>query len=250
MTDDELKKLHIHILQMMKEVDSLFKKNGIFYVMVGGSVLGAVRHKGFIPWDDDIDICILRNDVEKAEKLLSQLENYQYETMEKHIIPDEPCGHLHYVKDGYTLETSPTIDLFALDAVPNENNKKLTKRFMFFANVHHVCVYRHVPKNRGTFRKIAVGFLLLLFPKKILDLLQEWSIKKIVTFDTKDSHWLGNVFQGQKEFFHENVYLETVDAEFEDSKFPIPKDFDTYCKKLYGNYMTLPPLEERRPKHR
>ncbi len=250
MTQEELKELQSHILEMMKKVDALFKANGIFYVMLGGSILGAIRHKGFIPWDDDIDIGVLRKDIDKAEKLLSQMKEYQYESIEKHIVPDEPCGHLHYVKEEYTIETSPTIDFFAIDDVPNENDKARTKKFMFYANVHHASVLRRAPKNRGLFKRFAVGTVLFLLPNKILDSLQEWSLKKMLAFDVGDSNWLGNVFQGQKEFFPAKVYLETVDVEFEDSSFPIPKYYDEYLTKLYGDYMTLPPENERKPKHR
>lgn len=245
-----LRVLQNHILAMMKDVDSLFKENKIFYVMLSGSVLGAVRHKGFIPWDDDIDIGVLRKDVERAEVLLSGFDEYKYEFIENHIIPDGPCGHLHYVKDGYTMATSPTIDFFAIDAVPNEIDRRRTKKFMFYANVHHASVYRHAPKNRGLFNKIVVGIILFILPNKLLDLLQKWSLKKILEFDTGDSHWLGNIFQGQKEFFPENIYLETINADFEDIRLPIPKDYDTYLLKLYGNYMELPPEEERVPRHR
>lgn len=250
MTDVELKEMQMHMLHMLKEVDALFKANNIFYVLVGGSVLGAVRHNGFIPWDDDVDICILRKDCEKAEQLLSNMTDYLYEPIEKHIIPDGPAGHLHLVNKKYKLENSPTLDFFTLDKVPAETDVKRTRKFMFNANVHHLCVYRRPPKNRGIKNKIILGTFLFFTPNFILNILQKNTLKKMLNADVGDSDWLGNVFQGQKEFFPSEIYTDIIIHKFEDAEFPIPRQYDIYLKKLYGNYMELPPVEDRRPKHK
>ena len=245
----ELRKTQLVMLSMMKEVDELFKKNDIHYMLLGGSVLGAVRHNGFIPWDDDIDVGVLRKDFEKAECLLGALPQYHYEAAEKHSIPQGPFGHLYFFGNGYTFENAPTIDFFSIDAVPNVKNKKLMRPFMFWARMHHLCVYRKIPKNHGVMAKVIIGAALFLIPNFIWDRLQVLSLKKV--FENKAQYdWLGNIWQGINEFFPPKIYLELKDHVFEDMCFPIPKDFETYLTSLYGDWRQLPPESERVPKHK
>ena len=82
----EIREMQLEIVSMMKEVDALFTEHNIKYTLLGGSVLGSIRHNGFIPWDDDMDIGVLRKDFDQAEQLLSKNKKYVYETAEKHII--------------------------------------------------------------------------------------------------------------------------------------------------------------------
>ncbi|MBP3206811.1 MAG: LicD family protein [Campylobacter sp.] len=128
-----LRQMQLEMVKMIDQINKLFKENDIRYTLLGGSVLGAIRHKGFIPWDDDMDIAVWRKDFEKAENLLANLKPYTYEFARKHIIPDAPTGHLHLINEKYTLELSPTIDVFALDMVPN--NKIERKKVQFMANI-------------------------------------------------------------------------------------------------------------------
>ena len=154
----EIREMQLEIVSMMKEVDALFTEHNIKYTLLGGSVLGAIRHNGFIPWDDDMDIGVLRKDFDQAEQLLSKNKKYVYEAAEKHIIPDAPIGHLHLVNEKYAIENSPTIDLFALDKVPSE--KRARKRLRLIANLHHLSVLRLPPRNRGKIQRIIIKIIL------------------------------------------------------------------------------------------
>lgn len=246
---EELRAMQLDMVKMIADIDKLFSSNGIKYTLLGGSVLGAVRHNGFIPWDDDIDIGVLRKDFDYAESLLSNLEPYTYEFAEDHIIPDAPIGHLHFVNDKYTLEHSPTIDIFAIDNVPElEKNRK---KLRFYANLHHLSVLRQTPKNRGKAKKLLVGFILKIVPPFIWNIIKTKSLKKIITF-CKSDEYLGNVFGfwTEKEYFPKNIYEELVLHDFENVKLPIPKEYHQYLTQMYGDYMQLPPVEKRKPKHR
>ena len=245
-----LRDVQLIMLDMLKEVDMILKKHDISYVLLGGSVLGAVRHGGFIPWDDDIDIGILRKDFSKAERIFFSLEKYVYESSEKHIIPDGPCAHLHLVNDEFSLENSPTLDFFPIDKVPSVESKKQRRKFMLWANIHHVSVLRRPPYNRGKLKKVVIGFFIKLIPKKIMDFIQMFSLNKILSMQIHGEKWLGNIWQGEKEFFPEHIYLDTVLMKFENGEFPVPKAWDVYLKSLYGDYMALPPVEARKPLHK
>lgn len=246
---EELRKMQLDMVKMISDIDNVFSNSGIKYTLLGGSVLGAVRHNGFIPWDDDMDIGIFRKDFNHAEELLHNLKQYEYEFSEKHVIPDAPIGHLHLVNENYTLEHSPTIDIFALDNVPKSEKKRRALRF--YANLHHLTVLRLPPKNRGKLKKILVGILLKFVPVFILDKLQGLTLKKIINFCDTDEY-LGNIFGfwTEKEYFKKNIYEDLVLHDFENLKLPIPKEYDTYLTQMYGNYMQLPPEEKRKPKHK
>ncbi len=241
--------LQLQIVEMIKEVDSIFRANDIRYTLLGGSVLGAVRHRGFIPWDDDMDIGILRQDYDKAERLLATLQSYTYEYAENHIIPDAPVGHLRFSKDLSNLASSPTIDVFALDYVPSIESE--WQRFRLMANIYHACVLRRAPKNRGVLKRLLLKILFAGLPNFLLNYLQAFSKKKLLDPSLKQQCYIGNIFGawGEKEYFHQDVYMDLILEKFEGLELPIPRSYDHYLSQLYGNYMQLPPVKQRVPKH-
>lgn len=246
----EIRKMQLEIVRMMADVDSLFNKNNIKYTLLGGSVLGAIRHNGFIPWDDDMDIGVFRSDFERAEKLLSSMGKYVYEPAEHHIIPDAPIGHIHVVNDIYKIDNSPTIDVFALDYVPD--NQKNQKKLRLHADIHHLAVLRRAPKNRGKIKKILIQLLLNIFSEKIWDKIQQASFQRIMEICGKQTNWIGNIwgFWTEKEYFPKEIYENITLHDFEGMRLPIPADYNKYLSQMYGNYMELPPEEKRVPKHR
>ncbi len=247
---EKIREMQLLIVEMIKDIDMLLKKNNIKYTLLGGSVLGAVRHQGFIPWDDDMDIGIMRKDYARAERILTNLDKYVYESAEKHIIPDAPTGHLHLVNEYYPIENSPTIDIFALDGVPkSKNNRKI---FRILANIHHLSVLRIPPKNRGVFAKKIIMITLLLIPKKLMDFIQKISLKCIIKIGEKNNECTGNIwgFWAEKEYFETRIYTDLINLKFEKLQLPVPKEYDAYLTQLYGNYMELPPVEKRVPKHK
>ena len=245
-----LREMQLEIVEMIKVIDSVFEQNEIRYLLLGGSVLGAVRHGGFIPWDDDVDIGIFREDFDKAESLLKNLSSYVYENAEKHIVPDLPCGHLHLVNDLYPIDNSPTIDVFALDYIPEDKN--VWKELRFYAYIHHVSVLRRAPRNRGLLPKILIGTVLFFIPNKIWDIIQKKSLEKVLAYARGKKDFIGNIwgYWTEKEYFPANIYENTVKAKFENLMLPIPSEYDVYLTQMYGNYMELPPEEKRVPKHR
>lgn len=246
----EIREMQLEIVKMMENVDSLFSDNGIAYTLLGGSVLGAVRHKGFIPWDDDMDIGVFRDDFDNAEKLLSQMSEYVYERAENHIVPDAPIGHLHLVNEKYPIENSPTIDVFALDKVPSD--EKARKQLRRVANLHHLCVLRKAPKNRGKVKRMIVSALLIFIPNCVWNRVQKYTLGKIEKLNGKNFSCIGNIFGAwtEREYFDASIYKETERIQFENLQLPCPKNVDFYLSQLYGNYMQLPPKEKQVPKHR
>lgn len=103
-------------IEILLEVIKICERHGLTYYADWGTLLGAVRHEGFIPWDDDIDLAMMRPDFERLEQLLAKhdnwLEKYRYSPVEKQIIPDAPIGHLLYLPQGdYPQNAAPKLDI-------------------------------------------------------------------------------------------------------------------------------------------
>lgn len=246
----KVREMQVEIIKMMKDVGLLLKENNIRYFLLGGSVLGAVRHKGFIPWDDDMDIAVFRPDFHKAEELLSGLDKYVYEPADSHVIPDAPVGHLHYVNERYPIENSPTIDVFALDgAGATEKDWRKQRRI---ANWYHLAILGRPAKNRGFLSRLATALLLSFIPSKVWAGIKRLSFKKITSLDVSISPYIANLFGawGYKEFFRREMFDTCVFGEFEGLVLPLPANPHEYLTQLYGDYMRLPPAEARRPRHR
>ena len=140
-----LRQFQLCELEMLKEVSKRLQAENITFYIIGGSSIGALRHQGFIPWDDDIDIAIMRRDFDKAEKTLADLgDKMFYDAVESHKIPDAPLGHV-YMLDGDSIEDAPRIDVFAIDNIPdNALSEKIQK---LCALIYHVCVLRRPCKR-------------------------------------------------------------------------------------------------------
>lgn len=131
--------------------DAFCKEHGLPYFLAGGSALGAYRHQGFIPWDDDIDLAMMRPDFERLEQLLAKhdnrLEKYRYSPVEKQIIPDAPIGHLLYLPQGdYPQNAAPKLDIHPIDGVPDGKAGRTLQRI--FVIVHYLSIYRLPTKIR------------------------------------------------------------------------------------------------------
>ncbi|GHU75438.1 phosphorylcholine transferase LicD [Spirochaetia bacterium] len=238
------------LVVMMRDVDTLLTTHKIPYFLIGGSVIGCIRHKGFIPWDDDIDIGVMRSDFEKVESLLSTLKQYVYESVEKHIVRAAPIGQLHYVDENYPVTNAPTIDFFPLERVPD--NWVCRKMQHFFMNVFHLCVYRQKSQNRGFLSNSFTAIILFVFPKPVLDRLQSLALKIITHWDSDTDLPIANIWgdYGNSEIFDKSMFSGDNKGTFEGMSLPIPMNPDLYLTQLYGDYMTLPPPEKRHPKHR
>lgn len=242
-----LRQLQLQELEMLKEIAECLNNAGITFYLTGGSCIGVLRHKGFIPWDDDIDIGIMRCDFNAAEAALKTLDDSMiYDSVENHIIPDAPLGHVF--KNEQPLDKAPCIDVFAIDNVPNG---KLAKKYQnFCAKVYHLCVLRRPSENRGKLNHILTSVICSL-PKKMLDFFQRRAYNGLIRWQYEDTEYVSNVFgvRGAKEVVPRAFFGNPRLADFEDTQMPIPEKAEEYMTHIYGDYMAFPPEHERVPLH-
>ena len=234
---------------MLKEVSKRLQAENITFYIIGGSSIGALRHQGFIPWDDDVDIAIMRRDFDRAEKALADLgDEMLYDAVESHIIPDAPLGHV-YSLDGDSLEYAPRIDIFAIDNIPDS---KLGQKYQKLCSlIYHMCILRRPAENRGKLNKILTSVVCKCFPNFLLDFLQKISYKGLTKWKDKETEYVSNIYgvSREKETIPANYFGEARYVPFEDTIMPIPEKAEEYNTHIYGNFMEFPPEEKRVPSH-
>ena len=262
-TEEQLSKLHSILIMMMNEVKRICDKNNIKYFCMYGTLLGAVRHKGFIPWDDDFDIAMLRPDYEKfmkvAERDLSEnmfIENYNSCKGYGHVFAKVMLKGTIW-EEGFTefvdCYKNVYIDVFPLDIT---TNNLLKRRIQFFENMlitKYLLLNCHYKFTKKGIKKVLynIGYFTAGLIKKET-LIKVWERNAFKYSKCKNGTYVN--FSGvnwslMKADFFEEELAEMVEVPFEDSRFVIPKGYDSILKKCYGNYMELPPKEQQVPKH-
>lgn len=247
---DERKKLQFEILQ---KIDALCREQGFRYYLSSGTLLGAVRHKGYIPWDDDIDIAMPRPDYEAFYRFFKEkntdgtieLISYRDRTsiypFFKMVNPKTVVIE-HYIDPKY--QTGVWVDIFPLDGIEKGDNTP----FKLSAKAHAQYNVVVANPNYGTtkFRKLIKRILLPFYRKKdIYEIAQSLDNRLAETpICPENDVALAAWGYGESERMPYSI-LETTELEFEGKMFLAPRDWDQYLSAIFGQYMELPPVGQR-----
>lgn len=255
--DLELKKLQAIELAMLKECIRICDKHNIRYFLLGGSALGAVRHSGFIPWDDDIDIGMPRPDYEKFLSLSQKEFNADLFLQTHETDPSYPMSYAKIRNSKTTFIQSIVahlymnhgvyIDIFPLDGYPR--NKVLGKIHMLVFKTYRASILHKLGvKHRLLITHILVSAYAAFFSQRCLREKAEKLMKKN-SYDNSDViiNWGGT--WGMKEAVPKSFFGEGRRTAFEEITVTIPDNYDGYLSSLYGDYMTPPPIEKRISQH-
>lgn len=262
---EELRELELNILDFFVQI---CEDNGLTYFLSGGTLLGAVRHHGFIPWDDDIDVMMPRRDY---EKLIEIFPNHPYFKFLYH-------GNTHnYPKPFGTINDSRTckpelnirkkcryilgvnIDVFPIDEIPDGHDEirhyylelsKLAQKMycITYSYTYKKSYWFTIKKYLGISIYRALEFFKIVSIDRII---QEYAIlaqryagsgSSMCGVTTIDNY-------GEREANVAKDYYPITKQQFEKKEYNLPANYDAYLHGLYGDYMTLPPLEERVPHH-
>ena len=267
-TEEQLKAVQNIELGILLKFDEICKKYRIQYQLFSGTLLGAVRHKGFIPWDDDIDVCMLRKDYDKFIKCCTKdelgedyfLQTYstdptsvvQFAKLRKNntiFEPDNEVGALSH-KGIY-------IDIFPLDNV-KPGTKEGDKQYKDVHDVYSIVtstVKSRVTASKSLWKK-ALRYcfygLTRVVPKSYFDN----KLQKILRrYDTEETEYVNHLTNGtggnrpKRFLMKRSTYIDMIELEFEGYMFPAPRDYDGVLTRSFGDYMKLPPIEEQKPHH-
>ena len=260
--DKELRKLQLKNLEIYEVLLDFCNKNKLKIFFCGGCLIGTLRNGGFIPWDDDIDVFMPRDDYEKLKELWPKKgDTKSYEL----VIPSKD----NYTKNQFiTFNDNNTtfikkyeidlemnhgirIDILPLDGCPTSRIKRKIQKF--WALIYSLYITQMVPTNHGKLVSILGKTLLFIVPIKRF----RWAIvklaeKKMSKYKISDCEYITELCAGpkymqneyRKEWFDKIIYKE-----FEGKKMPIPSGYDNYLRMAFGDYMKLPPKEKQVPEH-
>lgn len=253
---DQVKKIELDILI---EFDKLCKKNNLYYVMCGGTLLGAVRHKGFIPWDDDIDVLMPRPDYERLINGInidiSGMPAYMEICSWKHSNSNVPFIKIRdnrtkvqakYIDD--ESESSLWIDIFPMDGAPTDD-LQLEKLFNKSLRARRLLKVKSARNGEG---KTLIKRILKPIIKFILKPISFKSLCNKIdqvakTYDYNKCEKVAGVLwgYGPQERIDKKRFMTPIQMNFEGYIFNAPSNYDEYLRGLYKNYMELPPEDKR-----
>ena len=254
-----LREIQLKELELLKKFDKFCQENRLEYFLCGGTLLGAIRYKGFIPWDDDIDVFMPRPEFGKLQKLLkknNKLENAEFTSyfLKNSIYPYiklEDMRSLYKESDAVRDTNRIWIDIFAIDGF--SNNQVLDFILIKTVKVLRFFLARFLKRAvlENEVNKIKKFFHLILSPIVLLFPANTWAktIEAVcMTVPYNKTAYVGGVQWGYG--LNEKLPksgIERIDVEFEGCIFPGLKCYEQYLTQLYGNYMEFPPAEKRTP---
>lgn len=259
-TSERLRELQLIQLECLLEVDRICRRHGIDYSIDGGTLLGAVRHKGFIPWDDDIDVIFTRDEYDRFFEICkSELDTERFFLQEYRTDPHYRVGfprlkrndtvYIRAGQENLKQHSGVQIDLFVLDNMPNGWLARRVNRGLTFLFRKILWSYTGKVVSKGRSAR-AVYHVLNLIPARFafwgFDALAKLHNRKpaqlvrhyAMTYPTPEVNGYG---------IPADLLNEYTELEFEGQKLKAVAEYDRYLTLLYGDYMKLPPADKREP---
>lgn len=249
----DLKEIQHVMAEMMAAIDQVCRKNNIRYILDGGTMLGAIRHKGFIPWDDDLDIAMPRDDYERFMTIANRElgDSYRFECLENTKEYPYNFGKVRAIKTLYAEEFTSKlrinhgiyIDVFPMDYVEPQDEKNLIKIQKMIAHITQIR-YAKLGLCKGL-KYIPFMVLPLSFYNYMISKFMKHYLKGNCKFVQKLCH-----FGKNKPPIGISMFTDTIDVPFEEYKFLVPNAYNEFLSGRYGDYMTLPPKDKQKPCHK
>ncbi len=258
MTPEEQKQTAYKILCWLKD---LCDKEGIHYSLTGGTLLGAVRHKGFIPWDDDVDVFLLRPEFDRLDQILRRQKDYKWVTSRNYLGRYWNYGRLIDTRTriydeelGDSMGIGIFIDICVVDGLP-DNPLERRRHISYMRSLYRIKrsttpqKKEYVPKNpvkrisKQAVRNYATGKGVRYWNRKI-----DRAVRK---YPVDGGKYVANLMSqyGAKEILHREGFDEYIEMPFEDRTFSVFAGWEEYLRCVYGDYLQLPPEDQRKGHH-
>lgn len=257
-SDEELKQLQMIELEMLVELDRICRKYRIEYSLDGGTLLGAVRHKGFIPWDDDADVIMLRREYMKFRRACKkELDRTRFFLQDYQSDPEYRWGYAKlrrkstkFVRQGQECfkQQGVFMDILVADNVPDGYASRRIHHFLCF--LIRKALYSEVGKYQETNAIFRCAYRILSrIPRNRIFRLRNWLAAGTNRKRTElISHYTLEYPKHCRYGLPRECFDEMAEMEFEGKTFYGFRNYHLYLSMYYGDYMALPPKEEQVPK--
>lgn len=261
LSPEQIRALQLKELDTLIYFKSFCERNNLLFYFCGGCCIGSLRNKGFIPWDDDIDIFMPRRDYEKMNILWDKQEkNERFIKLKTDdsiftgniftTIVDTSATCVKANQAHIDIPHGLVMDVFPLDGCPHGFKRKMQK---LWAMIYSLFLAQVVPEKHGGVLAAGSKMLLSVFRgDKIRRKIWRYAEKKMTKYKISDCEYITELCAGphymQNEYPKE-IFESCIYKEFEGMQMPIPKGYDEYLQIAFGDYMELPPEEKRVPHH-
>ena len=256
--DETLRRLQKTLIEILRVIDAFCRENGIKYSLYAGTLLGAIRHEGFIPWDDDLDICMERSDYERFIAAWEKAPPKGYLLQNKMNSPSFPQSFtkirkehttfLQHVEDAGRFHTGVFVDIFPIDRLPDGAAKRVL--FLWDCARYQLLTREFVPPKGNAAEKLLAKFILLSIPPARREAERTKLLKRITASRDPKKDRVGiETIRTARQPLPADLMDSYISVGFEGEQFLCFQQWDAYLTVKFGDYMTLPPEEERTWKH-
>ncbi len=262
MTEQELDKLHKISIDMAREFSDFCDEHGLTCYLCGGGCIGAVRHGGMIPWDDDLDFFMPRKDYEKAWRLWVREKKDSRYILEKATrtkvthdlffkLRDKETTYVYeYQRDVRTVH-GVALDVLPLDGYPAKKLDRMKQ--VFFAYIYSLYCSQLIPAKHGKLVGFISRIMLWAVPgRRARYRIWRYAEKKMTSYPIEACKGITELCSGvgyMKNYYPKEAFEKAVKVPFDDTVLPIPSGYDIYLSIAFGDYMKLPPQDKRVPHH-
>ena len=254
LTPEQVRKMQLKGLEMALLFDEFCKKHNLTYFFCGGCCIGAIRNGGFVPWDDDVDVFMPREDYEKLKQLWVDTEDYSIQYTTRDFLTENQfltiCANkttfIKTYQKNLDMNHGLVLDVLPLDGCPVGRPRKFQK---LWALAYSLFIVGKAPDNHGGVVKILGKIALALVPFKSWRY-RVWRLceRKMSQYPISECDYITELCSGphyMQNEYPKHIFSDVQRVMFEGHDFPIPIGYDEYLKMAFGDYMTLPPKEKQ-----
>lgn len=254
LTPQEVRSMQAKGLEMAKYFDRFCREHELTYFLCGGCCIGALRNQGFIPWDDDVDVHMPREDYERLKKLWKDTEEYSIQYTTKDYRTENPflticANHTTFIKTyqkDLDINHGLVLDVLPLDGCPQGFARKIQK---IWALLYLLFIVGKAPENNGRLaRAVGKTALGLVRSQHLRYSIWKFCEKQMSKYPISECKYVTELCAGpyyMKNEYPAEAFSKQKYVAFEDTYLPIPVGYDTYLRMAFGDYMQLPPKEKR-----